>query len=807
VDLCRDDIQIFRFLLKNPVFKKNYSFYDYLAIVYEKNHDFKNADIAFKEGFENKVENLDLLQKKYKLFEERMEVRINRDISSSEINPEVINKHLQEALNKKATELMGDSKSLNVGIKRKHCDIIPNNQIINKNDDSIHHLNYNKFNNSSPFLTIKEPNLEILNQRNFEFVIKKQKIEIVNNNITDPNNPLNTNTFYGQIPIYIDSQFRNEIITKAGKLVEIYEIISNFLLLNDKKYKLNNDEFNSKLKNDSLKKPFSILQTDRNIIEKAERISLSINNESENIIKESNILEKNDEVKKKDDCSNDILNYKKKNLDLPNQDNKNKIKENLNNNKDSNINIISKLDHNLKNNDKKLKTDNNPNLDKIDLIINNLIEDNNKIKIPEEKKICENTENFKNLMILNQEVKNDNKHTLKNPENFINNEYFKNKKLETEKVRYVKVEKNKSMNNINFINIKKKMNNKNKKFLSITQCLIKGYYENLKIIKLNEEEKDRNQKLLKEKNLRKTQIYFIDSDGDVEVNSEDNLDNYYSDVSNIQSLKKQSKMKNDYQNQTIKFLNEENKLGALENNLKKEERITPSENINFCKIKNEKNDFKEEKITPIINKNHDHKIPDQNKNNNTIRKNFNNPLMDLLEESEVKILDLLDVLEINIEDIFAAINYIEDMLEKKLITNEKKDKYTDKLEMIYEKIMSKNIPTKNSYEATNQMDNKLVDLKQKNNDTNFPKINFKIIDENINNQGKECLEKTLFDDIKDISYEKKLINNKDDENSLFLYKNLKSEFNYPKNIATQVRFKKEENEFLQNEVFNFLFKF
>jgi hypothetical protein len=117
--------------LRNPTLRKNYIIYEYLAIIYEKNHDFKNADKAFKEGFENKVHNQELLGKKYKLFEERMENRIHREINSSEITQDTINDHLDKELIKRANNLLGDKNKFNIGNKRNHCDMTNNNKILN----------------------------------------------------------------------------------------------------------------------------------------------------------------------------------------------------------------------------------------------------------------------------------------------------------------------------------------------------------------------------------------------------------------------------------------------------------------------------------------------------------------------------------------------------------------------------------------------------------------------------------------------------------------------------------------------------
>ena len=219
-----------------------------------------------------------------------MEARIQRDINNSGINEEKIKKHLQEELQKKAEKINGLINNLTIGAKRNHSDLISNNQLLyNQNisgkmnefvDKTIQgNFKYNRINNASPFHKVREPSIEILNDQKFNYAAKKQKVEFIKEIIEDPTLMINCYAFYGQIPIYVDVQNREKIITKAGKFVEIHEIISNYLLIHDEKYKLLNTEFESKLKDDMMKKPFSVLQIDRNIRDKAEKISLQSLNE------------------------------------------------------------------------------------------------------------------------------------------------------------------------------------------------------------------------------------------------------------------------------------------------------------------------------------------------------------------------------------------------------------------------------------------------------------------------------------------------------------------------------------------------
>ena len=256
--------------------------------MYEKNHDFKSADKAFKEGFDSRVNNLELLEKKYKSFEERMEARIARELNSSEINAETIKKHLQNELNKNSQKISSSINNLSIGSKRNHFELNYNNHFLYNDNSKMNefvnkeiqsNFNFTRMNNASPFHKVKEPSLNMINDRSFNHPAKNQKVEMIKEIIEDPYLPLNSYTFYGQIPIYVDVQNRDKIITKAGKLVEIHKIISNYLLINDEKYKILNSEFEAKIKDEMMKKPYSLLQIDRNIIDKAQKISLCSLNE------------------------------------------------------------------------------------------------------------------------------------------------------------------------------------------------------------------------------------------------------------------------------------------------------------------------------------------------------------------------------------------------------------------------------------------------------------------------------------------------------------------------------------------------
>lgn len=278
----------------------NWNVYNYLALLYEKNHDFKNADKSFQEGLSKKLDKSENLQKSYKEFENRMEKRINREIGTSNIDCEMINNHLQNEVRKIKENIMNSGKqtSINIGQKRSNTNF-------NHFSTSLVRTNNNNQLNNFTLSTnsyLKEPNLNSILENNFHFVIKKQKIEIIKSNINNPENPLSTNAFYGNIPIYIDENNRNNFITQASQYVEIYGIICQFLIKNDKIFKIKDEEFQSNLKEEDEKKPYSFLKSDRSLVEITKDVEYEIikNNLNKNLKKDNldvNIIPKNNEDK------------------------------------------------------------------------------------------------------------------------------------------------------------------------------------------------------------------------------------------------------------------------------------------------------------------------------------------------------------------------------------------------------------------------------------------------------------------------------------------------------------------------------
>lgn len=207
--MCADDTHMISFMKKHDICTKNYKLYHSTAVIYEKNHEFKEANLIYLEGFDNKVNNIEALQSLYKEFERRMENRANREISCSLLSSEYINEYL-------------------------HNELMKNNF-----QDPQYNANNKRLRD---------------NETEHNFVVKKKKIHFYDSAKTSA---LQTTVSYGQIPVYVDEAFRGNVITKGTKVVEIYEILLKLLLEKDQQYQLKNEMFLQGLKEDYNKKPLS----------------------------------------------------------------------------------------------------------------------------------------------------------------------------------------------------------------------------------------------------------------------------------------------------------------------------------------------------------------------------------------------------------------------------------------------------------------------------------------------------------------------------------------------------------------------
>ena len=268
--MCRDDIDILKYMMKNNICTHNYFLYESIAIIYEKYHDFENANQAYLKGFEVKVDNIEGLQNKYKQFEIRMENRINREISGTSLNYDTIDKYLHNELEKSNTPTYN---------------------------------NYNKRNltsNNMNYVTLK-------------FQITRNKIKIFNDEKDQQQGKSTINSKetvnYGEIPVFVDEPFRNNLVTKGTQLVIIYKLLVKYLLDKDLSFQKANEIFLQKLNAEYEKKPYSWLSQNRLFI---------LNDLSNNIQNEKEIeINKASKSITQDNCSDEAQRINKNKENIP----------------------------------------------------------------------------------------------------------------------------------------------------------------------------------------------------------------------------------------------------------------------------------------------------------------------------------------------------------------------------------------------------------------------------------------------------------------------------------------------------------
>lgn len=236
IDMCRDDLEILQYLFKNQICAKNYFLYESMAIIFEKFHDFRQANKCYLDGLDNKVDNIIELQKKYTKFEIRMENRINRELSQSCLSNDVIQKRL---------------------------------------NDDIRVLNEPKFNGN------KKRALPSNNFITLSFAIQENQIHFVNLKSKQDIDKQNPTVNYGDIPVFVDEPFRDSLITKGTQIVEIYILLVNFLLEKDMKFKEYNENFKKGLKAEYEKRPYSWISPKRTSTGVQSFVNTSINDSKE----------------------------------------------------------------------------------------------------------------------------------------------------------------------------------------------------------------------------------------------------------------------------------------------------------------------------------------------------------------------------------------------------------------------------------------------------------------------------------------------------------------------------------------------
>ena len=117
-DLCKDDYEIFKSLLKKNICTNNPELYVGLSYFYEKYHAFSLANEYYLKGFENQIQSDNYYHKIIKEFEKRMENRINREINKTNIPCEEIDKFVHKKIFEyKNNENKGEREIKNIKMK------------------------------------------------------------------------------------------------------------------------------------------------------------------------------------------------------------------------------------------------------------------------------------------------------------------------------------------------------------------------------------------------------------------------------------------------------------------------------------------------------------------------------------------------------------------------------------------------------------------------------------------------------------------------------------------------------------------
>lgn len=294
-DMCSDWEEVVKFMKRNEISTKCHFFYNAIAICAEKEHNFTNANLAFLEGFDKKVENVEKLQIEYKKFEDRMEGRTNREIGSSICSTEEVSAHVEKELKLKA------QNSITKDVFNEN-----NKRLRSYNLESIGQIQHKKIKYDAVPLYMQTPTHE-------------SSLHSVN---------------YGPIPVFIDEPYRKNVITKGTKLVEKYNIIYKYLVENDYHMRMKDEQFQKNLHDTKKKQPVSWIGGMRIPPEKIQNLA---NNGTD-----KDILSLHEEEKKVDEIinkmKNEVSNKKTKNANLNEVVNaSSNVQNNINSNTNSSL--------------------------------------------------------------------------------------------------------------------------------------------------------------------------------------------------------------------------------------------------------------------------------------------------------------------------------------------------------------------------------------------------------------------------------------------------------------------------------------
>ena len=308
-DFCRDDLEILKILLKKNICINNAELYIALSYIYEKYHAFTYANDCFLQAFNAQCKNDDYLKNNYEQFEIRMENRINREINSTNIKCDDIDKYVHNEIYK-----------------------FNNNQ---------NNLLYNENKND-----LSEKGIKVIKMN---FKIYNNKLEILDNNINYQNEVIQ----YGNFPIYIDEACRKNISRKGTQLVELYKLIVDFLNNNDLEFKANSDKFKNEVIENRKKKPYSWLSLKRPYGNQNFDLSNSnlsfLENINENNANNQNInqVNRNNNSGNKFKINNNLNDFNPNSI---NQIVNNELNDEINKNNINNINNLNDCNYNYSNN-------------------------------------------------------------------------------------------------------------------------------------------------------------------------------------------------------------------------------------------------------------------------------------------------------------------------------------------------------------------------------------------------------------------------------------------------------------------------
>ena len=558
-------------------------------------HDSKNI-ITDKLNFENKS-NLNITSKfecDYNIYNINSNImKYNNSEKIKDANNDVINNNF--IINAKIIDKNNQQFKTNINKGSNQFNkIINENNNESKNKPNIYNLKLNNVNkkNNEIIINNKEENnnknIKVNNNINYEEIKNRTNKEKEDNKNIENNNKKEETKIKNK-----ENNNKKEVINakneENNKKKEEIKFKKEYNNNKNEQNKIKNEDKNNKKEEIKIKKEDNNNKNEQNKIKNEDnnnkKEEIKIKKEDHNNKNEQNNIKKEDNGNKKEE-----IKIKKEDNNIENE--KNKInKEDNNNNKNEDIKIKNENSNNMKNNKKEddnTKNNNNKNEGNRNIIsnTNNMNQQENKIK----KNIIKNNENINGI---------DN---IKNNENNPKNNYSKKEENK------IKIDSDKKEENINKINNNLNINNNKKEEKNINnENINKKEEKNKKNNYLNNEVRKKNPTIdykEEEKDIKNNKIKAIGLDIEKNHKEEDNKNN-----NNTKSLIEERKncnnpINNKIQNkeQKPKDFVEENNLNnshkqSNENEKKDEKQISTTknkdkENNNIKNIPNKSNNYK-----------------------------------------------------------------------------------------------------------------------------------------------------------------------------------------------------------------------